>query len=180
MDRHEYRTASWVSVVGIVGGAAFALLGVVQVSAYFQHYRGADLGALVVGIPGVLLGMAFIAESLRARVLVVTDDGMSGFRNLRPMVVTWPSVSTLEVRDLSGRSVVSAVWVTLASGKRFPLPGTRGTRQRARRIAAGLAEDLRQHHATRGTQPPGLPKPPPAPPLPPPVPPPGAIGKTLW
>jgi hypothetical protein len=110
VDRHEYRTASWVSVVGIAAGAAVALLGMVQVSAYFQHYQGADLGALVVGIPCVLLGLAFIAESLRARVLVVTDDGMSGFRNLRPMMVTWPSVSTLEVRYLSGRSVVSAVW----------------------------------------------------------------------
>jgi hypothetical protein len=81
---------------------------------------------------------------------------------------------------LSGRSLVSAVWVTLASGKRFPLPGTRGTRERTRRIAAGLAQDLRQHHAVRGTQPSGLPKPPPAPPLPPPTSPLGSIGQTLW
>ena len=98
----------------------------VQVSAYFQHDQGAGAGALAVGIPCVLAGAAFIAESLRARVLVVTDDGMSGFRNLRAMVITWPSVRSLEVGYLSGRSLVSAVWVTLASGKRFPLPGTRG------------------------------------------------------
>ena len=128
----------------------------------------------------MLLGAAAIAESLRARALVVTDDGMSGVRNLRPLVITWPSVSSLYVGYVSGRSVVWAVWVTLATGKRFPLPGTRGTREHACRIAAELAEDLRRHHAARGTQPPGLPKPPPAPPLPPPVPPLGSTGKTLW
>jgi hypothetical protein len=169
-----------VTVVGIAVGTAFLLLGVVQISAYFQHYQGADPGILATGIPCVLLGAAVIAESLRARALVVTGDGMSGIRNLRRMVITWPSVSSLDTGYISGRSVVSAVWVTLASGKRFPLPGTRGTRQHARRIAAGLAEDLRRHHAARGTQPPGLPKPPPAPPLPPPVPPLGSTGKTLW
>jgi hypothetical protein len=169
-----------VTVVGIAVGTAFLLLGVVQISAYFQHYQGADPGILATGIPCVLLGAAAIAESLRARALVVTGDGMSGIRNLRRMVITWPSVSSLDTGYISGRSVVSAVWVTLASGKRFPLPGTRGTRQHARRIAAGLAEDLRRHHAARGTQPPGLPKPPPAPPLPPPVPPLGSTGKTLW
>jgi hypothetical protein len=169
-----------VTVVGIAVGTAFLLLGVVQISAYFQHYQGADPGILATGIPCVLLGAAAIAESLRARALVVTGDGMSGIRNLRRMVITWPSVSSLDTGYISGRSVVSAVWVTLASGKRFPLPGTSGTRQHARRIAAGLAEDLRRHHAARGTQPPGLPKPPPAPPLPPPVPPLGSTGKTLW
>jgi hypothetical protein len=169
-----------VTVVGIAVGTAFLLLGVVQISAYFQHYQGADPGILATGIPCVLLGAAAIAESLRARALVVTGDGMSGIRNLRRMVITWPSVSSLDTGYISGRSVVSAVWVTLASGKRFPLPGTRGTRQHAYRIAAGLAEDLRRHHAARGTQPPGLPKPPPAPPLPPPVPPLGSTGKTLW
>jgi hypothetical protein len=169
-----------VTVVGIAVGTAFLLLGVVQISAYFQHYQGADPGILATGILCVLLGAAAIAESLRARALVVTGDGMSGVRNLRRMVITWPSVSSLDTGYISGRSVVSAVWVTLASGKRFPLPGTRGTRQHARRIAAGLAEDLRRHHAARGTQPPGLPKPPPAPPLPPPVPPLGSTGKTLW
>ena len=169
-----------MTVVGIAVGTAFLLLGVVQISAYFQHYQGADPGILATGIPCVLLGAAAIAESLRARALVVTGDGMSGIRNLRRMVITWPSVSSLDTGYISGRSVVSAVWVTLASGKRFPLPGTRGTRQHARRIAAGLAEDLRRHHAARGTQPPGLPKPPPAPPLPPPVPPLGSTGKTLW
>jgi hypothetical protein len=169
-----------VTVVGIAVGTAFLLLGVVQISAYFQHYQGADPGILATGIPCVLLGAAAIAESLRARALVVTGDGMSGIRNLRRMVITWPSVSSLDTGYISGRSVVSAVWVTLASGKRFPLPGTRGTRQHACRIAAELAEDLRRHHAARGTQPPGLPKPPPAPPLPPPVPPLGSTGKTLW
>ena len=169
-----------MTVVGIAVGTAFLLLGVVQISAYFQHYQGADPGILAAGIPCVLLGAVVIAESLPARALVVTGDGMSGVRNLRPMVITWPSVSSLHVGYISGRSVVSAVWVTLASGKRFPLPGTRGTRQHACRIAAGLAEDLRRHHAARGTQPPGLPKPPPAPPLPPPVPPLGSTGKTLW
>jgi len=169
-----------VTVVGIAVGTAFLLLGVVQISAYFQHYQGADPGILATGIPCVLLGAAAIAESLRARALVVTGDGMSGVRNLRPMVITWPSVSSLDAGYTSGRSVVSAVWVTVASGKRFPLPGTRGTRQHARRIAAELAEDLRRHHAAGGTQPPGLPKPPPAPPPPPPAPPLGSIGKTLW
>ena len=180
MDRHEYRTARWVTVTGIAGGAAFLLLGVVQASAYFQRYQGADLWELADGIMCVLLGAAPIVESLRARVLVVTDDGLSGFRNLRPMVIPWPSVSSFEVGFTSGRSVVAAVWVTLASGKRFPLPGTRGTRRRARRIAAGLAEDLRQYHAARGTHPPGPPKPPPAPPLQPSVPHWGRSERTLW
>jgi hypothetical protein len=169
-----------VTVLGTAAGTAFLLLGVVQISAIFQHFQGADPWTLVAGIPSVLLGAAVIADSLRVRALVVTGDGMSGVRNLRPMVITWPSVSSLDVSSISGRSVVSVVWVTLASGKRFPLPGTGGTRQHACRIAAGLAEDLRRYHAARGTQPPGLPKPPPAPPPPPPPPPLGSTGKTLW
>ena len=171
-----------MTVAGIAVGTGFLLGGVVQISAYFQHYQGADPGILVTGIPCVLLGAVTIAESLCARALVVTGDGMSGVRNLRPIVITWPSVNSLDAGYISGRSVVSAVRVTLSSGKRFPLPGTRGTRQHACRIAAGLAEDLRRHHAARGTQPPGLPKPPPVPPPPPepPVPPLGSTGKTLW
>jgi hypothetical protein len=171
-----------VTVAGIAVGTGFLLGGVVQISAYFQHYQGADPGILAVGIPCVLLGAVSIAESLCARALVVTGDGMSGVRHLRPMVITWPSVNSLDAGYISRRSVVSAVWVTLASGKRFPLPGTRGTRQHACRIAAELAEDLRRHHAARGTQPPGLPKPPPVlpPPPEPPVPPLGSTGKTLW
>jgi hypothetical protein len=180
VERHEYRTARWVTVAGIAGGAASLLLGAVQVSAYFQHYQGANLWELADGIACVLLGAAPIVEAPRARVLVVTDHGLSGFRNLHPMVITWPTVNSFEAGFTSGRSVVAAVWVTLASGKQFPLTGTRGSRRHARRIAASLAEDLRQYHAVRGTHPPGLPKPPPAPPLPPPVPPLGSIGKTLW
>jgi hypothetical protein len=82
-----------VTVVGIAVGTGFLLLGVVQISAYFQHYQGADPGILAAGIPCVLLGAVVIAESLPARALVVTGDGMSGVRNLRPMVITWPSVS---------------------------------------------------------------------------------------
>ena len=151
MARHEYRTAKAVTVAGILSGAGFALLGLVEVSSYFQYYRRADPWALAIGIAGVLAGVALIVELIRGRVLVVTDEGMSGFRNLRPMVITWPSVRSFGVGYLSSRSLVSGVWVP-----------------------------LRQFHAARGTRPPELPKPPPAPPLPPPTPSAGSIGKTLW
>src|ERR1700729_2492769 len=87
VERHEYRTARWVTVAGVAGGAAFLLLGAVQVSAYFQHYQGANLWELADGIACVLLGAAPIVEAPRARVLVVTDHGLSGFRNLHPVVI---------------------------------------------------------------------------------------------
>jgi Bacterial PH domain len=93
----------------------------------------------------ILAGALLIAIALRPGTLTVDDEGLQLRTLTRTRAISWSLVRSFRARP-GGRGWWF-VWAELGTGKKVPLPGPQGSRNRAERIAAELTEAHREHLA---------------------------------
>ena len=147
MVRHEYRLYRWAVVVGVVIGVLLAAGGLTLSIVFIQG--GFAIGGLFC-VPLMAVGAAICVEYIRGSVLVVTEDGMHGFRHLHRMEIPWSSVRAIAAGPQSASPFWAAVWILLDNGKQIQLNGTQGTRARAARIAGELTDLFIEHGGLAG------------------------------
>jgi hypothetical protein len=146
MQAREYRTPWGVIVLGIVVLGALSLSGLLSVISFAVDFEGAgDAITLLSGVMMFLVGSGGLVEMIGGRKLLVTGDGLHGFRNMRPMVIPWPAVRSISATRPPGRQIGWVVSVDLDNGKRVPLATTAGSRRRADRIAGELSAALAEY-----------------------------------
>jgi hypothetical protein len=145
MERHEYRAPRRLTILACIASAVLVLLGLASVLGAAANLDQGGLAGMIIGAIITVMAVAFGVQMIEGRTLVVTDDGIHGFRLWHRMDIPWSSVRSVEVVDLHGRMEgASTVCVRLDNGKRIQLPATPATHERATRITEELLEALRK------------------------------------